>query len=87
MDQDATFGNFNACGGFLISSAVQGSKIPYVQITSQAGEECRMVNPWPGHTVTLKVDGENPRTLQGELLKFPTEKGRTYQLLPVMGAS
>jgi hypothetical protein len=87
MDQDATFGNFNACGGFLISSAVQGGKIPYVQITSQAGEECRMVNPWPGHAVTMKVDGENPRTLQGKLLKFPTEKGRAYQLLPVMGAS
>jgi len=87
MDQDATFGNFNACGGFLISSAVQGGKISYVQITSQAGEECRMVNPWPGHAVTMKVDGENPRTLQGKLLKFPTEKGRAYQLLPVMGAS
>jgi hypothetical protein len=87
MDQDATFGNFNACGGFLISSAVKGGKIPYVQITSQAGEECRLVNPWPGHAVTLKVNGENPRTLQGELLKFPTEKGKTYLLLPVVGAN
>jgi len=87
MDQDASFGNLNACGGFLIGSAVKQGKIPYVQVVSQAGEECRIVNPWPGHAISLKCDEENPRPLQGELLKFSTAKGKTYLLLPVMGAN
>ena len=85
MDQDASFGNLNACGGFLIGSAVKQGKIPYVQVVSQAGEECRMVNPWPGHAVSLQSSGEKPLTLKGELLKFPTQKGQTCLLLPITG--
>ena len=80
MDQDASFGNLNACGGFLIGSAVKQGKIPYVQVVSQAEEECRLVNPWPGHAVILQVAGEKPRTLKGDVLKFPTQKGQSYIL-------
>jgi len=80
MDFDASFGNFNACGGFLISSAVKGGKIPYVQITSQAGEECRLVNPWPSHAVILSEPGNQKIILRGELLKFPTQKNGIYLL-------
>jgi alpha-L-fucosidase 2 len=80
MDQDASFGNLNACGGFLIGSAVKQGRIPYVQVVSQAGEECRMANPWPGHSVSLQGGEENQRTLRGEILKFPTQKGQTYLL-------
>ena len=85
MDQDASFGNLNACGGFLIGSAVKQGKIPYVQVVSEAGEECRMVNPWPGCSVSLEGGGEKPLTLKGELLKFPTLKGQTCLLLPMIG--
>ena len=85
MDQDASFGNLNACGGFLIGSAVKQGKIPYVQVVSQAGEECRMVNPWQGEAVSLQSSGEKPLTLKGELLKFPTQKGQTCLLLPITG--
>jgi len=80
MDQDASFGNLNACGGFLIGSAVKQGKIPYVQVVSQAGEECRLVNPWPGHAVSIQDGEEKPRTINGEILKFPTQMGHIYLL-------
>jgi hypothetical protein len=80
MDQDASFGNLNACGGFLIGSAVKQGKIPYVQVVSQAGEECRLVNPWPGHSVSLQGGGDRPRTLHGKVLKFSSRKGQHYIL-------
>jgi hypothetical protein len=79
MDQDASFGNLNVCGGFLIGSAVKQGRIPYVQVVSQAGEECRLVNPWPGHSVSLQGEDQQ-RTLQGNVLKFPTRKGQSYIL-------
>ena len=82
MDQDASFGNLNACGGFVIGSAVKQGKILYVQVVSEAGEECRLANPWPGHAVSLQGGIEKPHSLQGELLRFSTEKGKTYLLQP-----
>ena len=44
MDQDASFGNLNACGGFLVSSEVKEGKVSFVMILSNAGQECRSVS-------------------------------------------
>ena len=82
MDQDATFGNLNACGGFLIGSAVKQGKIPYVQVSSQAGEECHLENPWPGRDVRIEFSGGKAAVLKGGFLKFSTKKGQIYILRP-----
>ncbi len=80
MNQNAAFGNLNACGGFLVSSAVHEGRVGYVQILSQAGEECRLVNPWPGQSVNVSSSRATARTLEGPLLVFKTNPGETVTL-------
>ena len=82
MDQDASFGNLNACGGFLVSSEVKEGKVSYVKIQSTAGQECPIVNPWPGALVRVASDKQNRGNLSGGVLKFPTQMGETLFLTP-----
>ncbi len=70
-----------AKGGFLVSSSLQGGKIRFVEIQSQLGGECRIRNPWPGSEVVLLADGREQGTLKDPLLKFPTDKGKSYLLV------
>jgi alpha-L-fucosidase 2 len=81
-DQDASFGNLNACGGFLISSEVKQGRVNYVKIQSTAGQECRLVNPWPGAMVRISSNRRPDISLSGSLLKFPTQAGETFVLVP-----
>jgi hypothetical protein len=82
MDQDAAFGNLNACGGFLITSEVKQGRVAYVKIQSNAGQECRLVNPWPGAMVSLSSTRQPAARLSGALLKFATQPGETLVLIP-----
>lgn len=75
MDWDAAFGNLNACGGFLISSALKGGKIEYVKIKSIAGQECGLVNPWPETDVDLSSNRRPSEVLHGVELRFPIQAG------------
>jgi alpha-L-fucosidase 2 len=82
VDQDASFGNLNACGGFLISSQVSQGQVTYVQIESNAGQECRLVNPWPRATVKVSSNQRPGDVLSGPLLKFTTRIKEVVVLTP-----
>jgi hypothetical protein len=82
MEEDAAFGQLNACGGFLISSELKSGKVLYVKIQSEAGQECRLVNPWPQSSVKVASKKKNTITLSGSLLKFPTQTDETLILTP-----
>jgi hypothetical protein len=75
-EMDAKFGDLPACGGFLVSSEQKEGQISFVQITSTAGQECHIANPWPGHTV--QVSGGS--SLSGPVLTFPTKVGEKILL-------
>ena len=79
---DAAF-SLLARGAFLVSSCMQGGKIEYVRIESQAGGECRLRNPWPGATVTLQRNGSKAQDLSGDLLGFLTTKGEVVTIYPL----
>jgi hypothetical protein len=81
-DQDASFGNLNACGGFLISSEMKQGNVAYVKIQSNAGQECRLVNPWPSVAVRVSSGEQSQSRLSGALLKFPMRSGQTVVLVP-----
>jgi hypothetical protein len=68
-------------GAFLVSASFKNGSIQSVEIESQAGGECRIVNPWPGAPVTLHRDGAASEKLSGELLKFLTRKGEKLVLV------
>ncbi len=78
---DAAF-TLLARGAFLVSSSLQGGKIEFVEVTSQAGGECRLRSPWPDTTVALERNGRQAQDLAGDLLKFSTTKGEVITIHP-----
>ena len=86
-NQDVSFGDLMACGGFLVSSVLKDGAIPFVKITSLQGQICRLENPWPGVNVNYVVTGAdkttgNSGTFSGAVLDIPTQKGETILLTP-----
>jgi hypothetical protein len=77
-DWDASF-RLLARGGFLVSSEIQEGKVPFVEIQSRLGEECRLRNPWGVECLLTESEGPS-RKLAGELLQFRTKAGKRYRL-------
>ncbi len=70
-----------ARGAFVVSAAMKSGTIGEVEITSQAGAECVLRNPFSGD-VALYRDGKKAETLRGSLLKFATRKSERIQVRP-----
>ena len=82
-NQNASFGNLNACGGFLVSSAMTNGLIPYAQITSTAGQRLRLMNPWPQTTVQITSTVNPTAQFTGNLFSYQTQVGEVLTLTPV----
>jgi hypothetical protein len=78
---DAAF-TLLAQGAFLISSSMKSGRIDFVQIHSQLGGNCHLVNPWENTEVTLYRDGNKTEDLSGTTLTFPTKKSETIIVVP-----
>ncbi len=81
-NQSAAFGNFNACGGFLVSSAITLGKPNYVQIQSTGGQPLRLVNPWSGTAVECVSSIHGTNTVAGRIFTLPTQKGEVLTFTP-----
>jgi hypothetical protein len=68
---DAEF-RLRCVGGFLVSSAMRGGQIEFVEIGAQLGGECRLRNPWGEAEVELYRNGHKAEQVHGSLLKFNT---------------
>lgn len=71
---DAAF-TLRARGAFVVSSVQQDGQVPLVEIMSEAGSICRLINPWRGMTVTVYCDGKKAEDLRGNLLTLSTQQG------------
>jgi hypothetical protein len=71
-----------ARGAFLVSSSIQGGRIEFVALDSQAGAECRLRNPWGEGEIDLYRDGKKAETLKGSLPRFATRKGERIVVAP-----
>ncbi len=71
-----------ARGAFLVRSSMQGGRIEFVQVKSQAGGECRLRNPWPDTTIALERNDSKAQDLSGDLLRFATTKGEVITIHP-----
>ena len=80
-DWDAAF-TLLGRGAFLVSSAQKSGVIPLVEILSQNGGTCRLINPWRGTTVTLYRNGGKAEDLSGDSLRFSTAKGERIVVVP-----
>lgn len=80
-DWDAAF-SLRAHGGFVVRAAQRDGRIALVEVQSEAGQRCRLVNPWKGGRVTLYRDGRRAEDAAGETLVFATRNGETIVLAP-----
>lgn len=81
-ERDARFWNLRAEGAFLVSSALKGGVVQYVEIHSEKGRDCTMVNPWPGKGVGVYRDGGKIGTQKGDRFVMKTRAGATVVLGP-----
>src|SRR5207249_2743462 len=70
-----------ARGAFVISASMENGKIEFVEIESNAGGECRMMNPWGEAPVTV-CRGDETSDAGGSLLKLATAKGERVVIVP-----
>ena len=80
LNGDARF-IMRASGAFMVTAEMRAGEIAYISVTSEAGSECRVANPWDTGTVQVRAAGNNrillPATTD-KRLTFPTVKGESY---------
>jgi hypothetical protein len=64
-----------ARGAFVVNAAIEGGRVRFVELVSEAGAECCLRNPWGEGSVLLRREGGNRETLAGSLLRFGTRRG------------
>ncbi|HZM06101.1 MAG TPA: hypothetical protein VFC44_24125, partial [Candidatus Saccharimonadales bacterium] len=79
-DWDAEF-QLLAAGGFLVTSSQRNGRREFVEVISQAGQECQLKNPWGEIAATLWRDGRQAETLTGSLITFSTRIGETVTVV------
>jgi len=78
----AKFKRLRAQGAFLVSSELINGEVSYIEIYSEQGKNCSVLNPWPGYSVTI----ENLRkeqveySMSGDKINFSTRPGETYYI-------
>ena len=84
-DQDARFDDLRACGAFLVSSEYKRGRGTEVDLQSEAGRPCRMVNPFNSQACeVLAIHGGRSQPvvfrLDDHVISFNTEKGKHYRI-------
>lgn len=77
---DAEF-TLAARGAFLVTSAFRNGNVQFIELSSQAGGECRLRNPWVDGDITLFRNGKPAEEVGGRLLKFNTAKDEVLLVL------
>lgn len=79
-ERDARFANLRAWGAFLVSAELAQGVVQGVELLSEQGGDCRLMNPWPGQPVRLTRNGRPAEVLQGERLAFTTAPGEVLAM-------
>ncbi|UVI27354.1 glycosyl hydrolase family 95 catalytic domain-containing protein [Paenibacillus spongiae] len=85
QETNARFTDLRAVGAFLVSSELSDGNLLYVNINSEKGRTCRIINPWPNREVSvLEADGHQQKEMDwqmsGDIITFHTEAGKCYTL-------
>lgn len=80
---DVAFKDFQARGGFLVTSELKSGMVTYARIRARRDGDCKVMNPWPGkNMIVSELPGRNPVLFKkdGERYSFSTKTGREYKL-------
>jgi len=80
--KDITFKNFRTEGAFLVSAEMNNGVVGHIQITSEKGKSCTVLNPWKEKDLVIKdAGGNNIKVLKdGPKYTFLTKPGGSYFL-------
>jgi hypothetical protein len=87
-DWNASFETLRAVGAFLVSARMAAGKTTWVQVDSEHGGPCAVSDPFGCRRACLRVSGagaEKAVTIvadEGEIYRFETEAGGSYELTP-----
>ncbi|GAB6930694.1 hypothetical protein JCM10914A_46770 [Paenibacillus sp. JCM 10914] len=85
--RNARFTNLRAVGAFMVSSELADDNVINVDIISEKGRTCTIVNPWPMEDVVVMekygdIHKKIEVQLSGDIVSFTTEAGKSYILGP-----
>jgi len=81
-NENARFKNIRAWGAFLVSATLKDGTVSDLNMLSEKGRLCTLINPWPGEKVRLIRNGKLSETVAGERLSFKTGKNEFIRLKP-----
>lgn len=84
--QPASFKNIRSWGAFLVSASLKNEVVGHVNIFSERGRDCTLVNPWPDKKVRLTRNGRRSEVIFGKRLHFKTAVNERIGVRPVEGS-
>jgi len=82
-DRDATFVKIRCWGAFLVSGELKDGVVQPIEIISEKGRDCTVVNPWPGESVEICRDETGGERIEGDRFTIHTEPGERILLRTV----
>jgi len=80
---DARFHHLRKEGAFLVSGELENGKVQFVEIFSEKGRDCHLLNPWPDQTVVLTRPDGTETYIEGTSLRIKTQAGENLLIKPV----
>jgi hypothetical protein len=80
---EAKFVTIRTAGAFLVSAEKKAGVCQPLTIVSEKGRPCRVLNPWPGRTIVVSLEGTPVEVAvadrsYGQVCTFATQAGKTY---------
>jgi len=80
---EAKFVTIRAAGAFLVSAEKKAGVCQPLTVVSEKGRPCHVLNPWPGRTLAVRVEGTPVNVAvadqaYGQVCTFATQAGKTY---------
>ena len=80
--KDAKFSTLRSYGAFLISSEKKNNEVTYVEIISEKGRDCILLNPWNSGKVEITSEGIGKIAFEEKdnRIIFKTQAGKKYHI-------
>jgi len=69
-------------GNFLVTASFMDGRVDKLEILSQSGSECKLLNPWSGKKVTLYRNGKKSENKSVNMLIFSTKTNEKIKIIP-----
>ena len=81
VSKDASFYNLRAWKAFLVSSELKAGKVSYVNIFSEKGKDCTILNPWQSPDIQVIENGKPVNYILSDgKISFKTTPDKMYRI-------